>query len=130
MRYAIERKSMEEALFVEKERAEVTLNSIGDAVISTDIADAITFLNVVAREHDGLVVAGGRRPAHGARCSGSWTPRSRKAIANPTEMGDRARPDRPPAAELHAHPARRARDADRGLRRPDPRPGRARDRRR
>src|SRR5580692_1820047 len=33
LRYAIERKLMEEALFAEKERAQVTLNSIGDAVI-------------------------------------------------------------------------------------------------
>jgi diguanylate cyclase (GGDEF)-like protein/PAS domain S-box-containing protein len=55
MRYAIERKAMEEALlvkeealFVEKERAQVTLNSIGDAVICTDISGNITFLNLVA----------------------------------------------------------------------------------
>jgi diguanylate cyclase (GGDEF)-like protein/PAS domain S-box-containing protein len=55
MRYAIERKVMdeallvkEEALFVEKERAQVTLNSIGDAVICTDISGNITFLNLVA----------------------------------------------------------------------------------
>jgi diguanylate cyclase (GGDEF)-like protein/PAS domain S-box-containing protein len=48
MRYAIERKGMEEALFAEKERAQVTLNCIGDAVICTDIAGNITFLNLVA----------------------------------------------------------------------------------
>jgi diguanylate cyclase (GGDEF)-like protein/PAS domain S-box-containing protein len=48
LRYAIERKTMEEALFEEKERAEVTLNSIGDAVVCTDIAGNITFVNVVA----------------------------------------------------------------------------------
>ena len=34
MGYAIERKTMEEKLFAEKERAMVTLNSIGDAVMS------------------------------------------------------------------------------------------------
>ena len=39
---------MEEALFVEKERAQVTLNCIGDAVVCTDISGNITFLNVVA----------------------------------------------------------------------------------
>src|SRR6202022_870679 len=33
LRYAIERKTMEEALFDEKERAQVTLNCIGDAVV-------------------------------------------------------------------------------------------------
>jgi diguanylate cyclase (GGDEF)-like protein/PAS domain S-box-containing protein len=50
LRYAIERKSMEEALFVEKERAQVTLNSIGDAVVCTDISGNITFLNLVAEK--------------------------------------------------------------------------------
>ncbi len=48
LRYAIERKVMEEALFVEQERAEVTLNSIGDGVISSDISGNITFLNLAA----------------------------------------------------------------------------------
>ncbi|MBA3732237.1 MAG: response regulator, partial [Gammaproteobacteria bacterium] len=37
LRYAVERKIMEEALFEEKERAQVTLNCIGDAVVCTDI---------------------------------------------------------------------------------------------
>jgi diguanylate cyclase (GGDEF)-like protein/PAS domain S-box-containing protein len=37
-----------EALFVEKERAQVTLNSIGDAVICTDITGKITYLNRAA----------------------------------------------------------------------------------
>ncbi|HXN72570.1 MAG TPA: EAL domain-containing protein [Candidatus Acidoferrales bacterium] len=53
MRHAVERKSMEEALFVEKELAEVTLNSIGDAVACTDIAGNITFLNLVAETMTG-----------------------------------------------------------------------------
>ena len=44
----IQRKAAEEALFIEKERAQVTLNSIGDAVLSTDIAGNITYLNSVA----------------------------------------------------------------------------------
>jgi diguanylate cyclase (GGDEF)-like protein/PAS domain S-box-containing protein len=48
LRYAVERKMTEEALFVEKERAQVTLNCIGDAVICTDISGNITFLNLVA----------------------------------------------------------------------------------
>src|SRR5580700_7653994 len=50
LRYAVERKTMEEALFVEKERAQVTLNCIGDAVICTDAAGNITFLNLVAEK--------------------------------------------------------------------------------
>jgi diguanylate cyclase (GGDEF)-like protein/PAS domain S-box-containing protein len=52
-RHAIERKAMEEALFEEKERAEITLNSIGDAVICTDITGNITFLNVAAEKITG-----------------------------------------------------------------------------
>src|SRR5580658_7290052 len=50
LRYAVERKAMEEALFVEKERAQVTLNCIGDAVICTDADGNITFLNMVAEK--------------------------------------------------------------------------------
>src|SRR5882762_1409590 len=38
LRNAIERKAVEDALCVEKERAVVTLNSIGDAVLCTDIS--------------------------------------------------------------------------------------------
>jgi diguanylate cyclase (GGDEF)-like protein/PAS domain S-box-containing protein len=62
LRYAIERKISEEALFAEKERAQVTLNSIGDAVICTDISGSITFLNLVAEKMTGwpLQEAAGR----------------------------------------------------------------------
>jgi len=48
LRYAVERKTMEEALFAEKERAQITLDCIGDAVVCTDVGGNITFLNVVA----------------------------------------------------------------------------------
>jgi len=53
LRYAIERKILEEALFVEKERAQVTLSCIGDGVVCTDIAGHITFLNVAAERMTG-----------------------------------------------------------------------------
>src|ERR1700736_6732422 len=53
LRYAIERKTMEEALFAEKERAQVALNCIGDAVVCTDISGDITFLNSVAETMTG-----------------------------------------------------------------------------
>jgi diguanylate cyclase (GGDEF)-like protein/PAS domain S-box-containing protein len=53
LRYAIERKTMEEALFIEKERAQVTLNSIGDAVVCMDTAGNVTFLNLVAEKLTG-----------------------------------------------------------------------------
>ena len=62
LRYAIERKNMEEALFAEKERALVTLNCIGEAVVCTDILGNITFLNLVAEKMTGwpLLEAAGR----------------------------------------------------------------------
>jgi CheY-like chemotaxis protein len=62
LRYSIERKIMEEALFAEKERALVTLNSIGEAVVCTDIAGNISFLNLVAEKMTGwpLQEAAGR----------------------------------------------------------------------
>ena len=62
LRYAIERKILEEELFVEKERAQVSLKSIGDAVVCTDIAGRITFLNLVAEQATGwsLAEAAGR----------------------------------------------------------------------
>lgn len=43
----------EEALFAEKERAEVTLNSIGDAVVCADVLGRTTFLNIVAEKLTG-----------------------------------------------------------------------------
>ena len=53
VRNMIERTSNVEALFREKERAQVTLNSIGDAVVSTDISGNVTFLNPIARDMTG-----------------------------------------------------------------------------
>ena len=57
--------AMEEALFVEKERAQVTLDSIADAVACSDISGNITFLNLAAekmtgwslKEADGMPIA-------------------------------------------------------------------------
>src|SRR6185503_7359362 len=53
LRYAVERKAMDEELFIEKERAQVTLNCIGDAVVCTDLDGRITFLNRVAEKMTG-----------------------------------------------------------------------------
>ena len=44
----IERGAYAEALWEERERAQVTLNSIGDAVVSTDASGRVTYLNLVA----------------------------------------------------------------------------------
>jgi diguanylate cyclase (GGDEF)-like protein/PAS domain S-box-containing protein len=53
LRNAIERKAIEDALYLEKERALVTLNSIGDAVLCTDMHGKVTYLNLVAETMTG-----------------------------------------------------------------------------
>ncbi len=104
LRYAIERKAMEEALFVEKERAQVTLNSIGDAVVCTDITGKITFLNLIAEKMTGWSwqEAGGRPLADVFRILGPREPRD-----HPESDGHSsgARPNHALAVELHPHPA-------------------------
>ena len=88
LRYAVERKSMQEELFQETERAQVTLNSIGDAVICTDISGNITFLNLVAVRMTGWAQAeaAGRPMAEVFRVLDA---NSRKTIPNPMEMAVR-----------------------------------------
>jgi len=49
----IDRAANIEALLEEKERVQATLNSIGDAVISTDLAGRVTFFNAVAERLTG-----------------------------------------------------------------------------
>ena len=53
LRSSVSRKILEETLFSEKSRAQVTLDSIGDAVICTDTADKISFLNPIAERMTG-----------------------------------------------------------------------------
>ena len=48
-----ERKLYEEALFREKESAQITLQSIGDGVITTDASSTIDYINPVAEELTG-----------------------------------------------------------------------------
>lgn len=57
LQQAVERKGVTDALFEEKERAQVTLDSIGDAVICTDSVGNITFLNLVAERLTGWSLA-------------------------------------------------------------------------
>jgi diguanylate cyclase (GGDEF)-like protein/PAS domain S-box-containing protein len=52
-----QRDEAEARLFAEKERAQVTLASIGDAVITTDVAGRVNFLNSVAEELTGWTTA-------------------------------------------------------------------------
>ena len=49
----IERSAIAEALFEERERAQVTLKSIGDAVVSIDARGHVTYLNIVAETMTG-----------------------------------------------------------------------------
>jgi diguanylate cyclase (GGDEF)-like protein/PAS domain S-box-containing protein len=52
-RNLIDRRALKEVLFVENERAHVTLNSIGDAVLSIDTSGRVTYLNLVAERMTG-----------------------------------------------------------------------------
>lgn len=88
LRYAIERNAMEEALFTERERAQVTLNSIGDAVACTDVFGNLTFLNLVAERMTGwtLEEAEGRPLADVIRILDAT---SHETVAGPTASRDR-----------------------------------------
>jgi diguanylate cyclase (GGDEF)-like protein/PAS domain S-box-containing protein len=85
LRYAVERKVAEEALFLEKERAQVTLNSIGDAVACTDTSGNISFLNLIAEKMTGWSSedAAGRPMVEVFRILDATT---LEAVASPMEM--------------------------------------------
>jgi diguanylate cyclase (GGDEF)-like protein/PAS domain S-box-containing protein len=85
LRYAVERKNMEDALFMETERAQVTLNSIGEAVICTDVGGKVTFLNPVAEKLTGwsLQDAAGRPMVEVFQVLDAT---SRETTPNPMEM--------------------------------------------
>lgn len=53
VRSMIERAANAEALFEEKERVQVTLDSIADAVVSIDVGGRVTYLNLVAERLTG-----------------------------------------------------------------------------
>jgi diguanylate cyclase (GGDEF)-like protein/PAS domain S-box-containing protein len=79
---AVERKALEEIQLIEKERAQVTLECIGDAVICTDARGNITFMNRVAETMTGwpLKDAAGRVIADCVRIVDAVT---RKVIRDP-----------------------------------------------
>ena len=115
-----ERRASDEQKFVERERAEVTLNSIGDAVMTTDTLGNVTYLNAEAEGLTGWTraeafarplaevfdVTDGLTGQHGA---GSVAP------------GDRAQEEGPPQGQLHPGRPRRPRDGDRAFGRADSR---------
>ena len=53
LRNVIKRKAVEAAMFLEKARAEIMLNSISDAVIGTDMAGNVEYLNMAAESLTG-----------------------------------------------------------------------------
>jgi diguanylate cyclase (GGDEF)-like protein/PAS domain S-box-containing protein len=59
-RQAVERRNMEDALFVEHERASATLNAISDAVCCVDRNARITYLNRIAEDMTGWTSAEAR----------------------------------------------------------------------
>jgi diguanylate cyclase (GGDEF)-like protein/PAS domain S-box-containing protein len=63
LRNACRRKILEESLFEEKERAQVTLDCIGDGVICSDDDGRVTFLNAVAETLTGWTLAEARNMA-------------------------------------------------------------------
>ncbi len=80
-----DRQAAEDELFAEKERAQVTLSSIGDAVACTDLAGNISFLNPVAEQMTGWSQedATGRPMAEILRIQHDTT---REPIPNPMEL--------------------------------------------
>jgi diguanylate cyclase (GGDEF)-like protein/PAS domain S-box-containing protein len=83
-RDSLQRAIAERVLFAEKERAQVTLNSIGDAVACTDISGNLTYLNVVGEHMTGWSQqeAAGRPMDEVLRISDE---KSRQPIPNPME---------------------------------------------
>jgi len=60
LRNAYRRKILEESLFEEKERAQVTLDCMGDGVICSDDDENVTFLNAVAEKLTGWPLSAAR----------------------------------------------------------------------
>ncbi len=84
MRCSVARKTLETALFNEKNRAQITLECIGDGVICTDLSGNITFLNPVAERMTGwsLNEAAGRPLAESFRIMDATTG---EVAADPTK---------------------------------------------
>jgi PAS domain-containing protein len=101
---SMDRELLEEALFAEKERAQVTLECIGDAVICTDISGNITFLNLIAEKMTGwpLREGVGRPMADVINIRDGTT---RNIVPSPMEMAVEQNKIMHLPSELHTHPA-------------------------
>jgi CheY-like chemotaxis protein len=109
LRSMVERAANAEALFEEKERAEVTLNSIGDAVMSSDVSGKVTYLNVVAES----MTSRSREEAAGQRLEDVFRIVVRRRRIH--DAGDSGEQNRLPHTELHSDPARRSRGRHREI---------------
>jgi diguanylate cyclase (GGDEF)-like protein/PAS domain S-box-containing protein len=85
-----ERSLLEQRLHEEKERAEVTLGSIGDGVIRTDRYGRIEYLNAVAEELLGIALAAVQGQAVEALFT-LMNENSRETIENPVQIALRER---------------------------------------
>jgi PAS domain S-box-containing protein len=91
-RHAMERRIMEEALFAEKDRAQVALECVDDGVICTDLQGNITSINLIAERMMGCSRewATGRpiievlHILHDARGVSDMTPRVMASFENPS----------------------------------------------
>jgi diguanylate cyclase (GGDEF)-like protein/PAS domain S-box-containing protein len=72
-----DRKNTEELLFEEKERAQVTLDSIGDGVITTNNQNCVTYMNPIAEEMTGVDLS---------QCSGKPLERVFRALDQKTNQ--------------------------------------------
>ena len=88
LRSLLHQRATDEALFNERERAVVTLNSIGDAVISTDLAGRVTYFNAAAERMTGwrLEEAAGEPLDHVFRIVDGVT---RQSCPNPMDLAVR-----------------------------------------
>ena len=106
LRQILERAAVDDALFAERERAQVTLNSIGDGVISTDRNGQVTYLNPVAERMTGWSrdTAAGRMVSDVIRIVDGDT---REPAPSPMESAGRSKSDRRPGPQLRSGKARR-----------------------
>ena len=117
-------RAAEEALFEEKERAQVTLNSIGDAVLTTDLQGNVTYLNLVAEAMTGW----SREDALGRPLAEVFSiidGTTRQAAANPARRAIAENRTVGLAADSVLVRRDGFESADRGFRRPHPQPGRS-----
>ena len=106
LRHVIGHKKVEEVLLSENERAHVTLNAIGDAVVSTEISGKVTFLNPAAESMTGWSQPGSLGPAAFRSAADHQRHHARGGSQSPG-IGDRAEQRRGPERELRFNPARR-----------------------